>query len=143
MTLMSNGRREKKSTAVWPIVITRYDSCFRLICPSCSIFIVPFFYVLTIHICPRCGRRDVDTRSLGCSAHWALQLRGTKKEEIKEGIRQDEEGVGSQIAFLLKKLYNLDSQYQLAKFCGPYEDEVSALVLVARGMGFFGPRGTA
>lgn len=73
---------------------------------------------------------------MGCSAYWTLQIQGAKKEEIEEDI-------SPQITLLLKNLYNLDSRYRLAKFCGPYEDEISALVLVAQGMGFFGPRGTA
>ena len=128
MTLMNNGQNEKKTTTVWPMLIATCDSCFRLICPSCGIFIVPFFHVLVIHSCPKCASHEVDTRSMGCSAYWVLQLRGVKKEDAR-------------IESLLKGLFNLDSRYRLANFYGPFEDEVSALVLVSKEMGFFGPRG--
>ena len=67
---------------------------------------------------------------MGCSAYWALQLQGAKREDTR-------------IDFSLKVLFNVHSGYRLAGFYGPFEDEVSALVLVSKEMGFFGPRGEA
>lgn len=128
MTLMSNSHSEKKTTIVWPMLIARCDSCFRLICPFCGIFIVPFFHVLAIHFCPKCSRHEVDTRSMGCSAYWALHIQGAKKEDAR-------------IESLLKGLFNVNSGYRIAGIYGPYEDEISALVLVSKELGFFGPRG--
>jgi len=120
-----------RSRHVWPPVIARHEPCYEIVCPSCGIFAVPLFYVLTIRRCPACQRDAVDTRQHDHWHWWPMMVGASEKDDTS--VERE-----------MSDILGIDSRHKVRLYLfAPFSDEFSAVMWLSKHMGFLLPRASA
>lgn len=109
--------------AIWPSIVARKERCYVTDCRRCGKSMVSETFLRYVGFCPRCRSLDIEVSDVGHDHFWALRI--VPQPMIKIGRNK-----------LFQKI-------DVVNVMGPFEDEISAIVSMAKDRGLFMPRASA